>query len=372
MLTTFFRALLFLLIPGLAAGQSLNLSVSPQTSDNNTSTFLLDGDEISVDSSTLHFLKSGNEVQYQSFGVSADYSQISVLQWTEEEGEITLYDPAGNQLNSYSTITLGDEASFGVYPFNNGDVLLRDKIASFTFYDTFGDVFTSTSTSSQSEEGEAISEVAMSRSGETVVLYSPQIKRSGERGSQAQVMTADNEFEDIFFSSDRYLENVIVSDDGNIIVALTAKDGTNDEALIMDRFGNELNRISAEEDLIGASITNDAEHITLYSGGRVMVYSLTSGESLGATSFQSPILVANYFPSDNVILALTGSYSDNAGVLNNAEFRAVNLEQRSIASQAFSEPLGFHEGITPRLVRVSAGNYRLEGGSKMIEINANF
>lgn len=368
----FFRALILFLIPGVAAAQSLDLSVTPQTSDNNPSTFLLAEDEVSIGSNAIQFLSSGASVEYQNLGVSSDYSRVSVLQWTEGEGEIILYNSEGDELYSYSTITLGDAVSFGIYPFNNGNVLLRDKIANFTFYNTFGQIFTSTSTRSQSKEGEAISEVAMSRGGETIVLYSPKIKRNGNLGSKAKVMTGPKKFDDIFFSSDRYLKNVIVTDDGDIIVAITAKEGTDDQAIIMDRFGNELNRISADEDLIGASVSDGAEYITLYSGGRVMVFSLLSGESQGATSFRTPVFLADYFPADNLILALTGSYSERAGTLTGAEIRAINLEKRAITSENIPGPLGFHQAIPARLIRISADNYRLEGGSKQIEIEASF
>lgn len=367
------KIVIVLLFPSMALGQSLNVSIAEQTADNNRSTFTLGNSKVTFGSQSVRFLDGDTEQSYDVVGVSPDNTVISTLTWnSQEEGEITLYSPQGKKLNAFSTISLADEASFGLYPFNNGNTLLRDKIANFTFYDSFGEVVTSMSSSSQSKQGEAISEVATSATGNTVVIYNPKIKRNGELGSKAQVRTGVKEFEDIFFSSDRYLKNVTVSKDGNLIAAITAKQGTDDRVLIMDRYGNELNTISAEEDLKNVSFSDDLENITIYSGGRVMVHNTLSGESLGATSVSSPIMTADYFSEDNLILALTGNYSERSGVLNNVEFRAINLQQRSIASQQFSGVLGLNEAIELRLVRNSGNSYMLKGANKNILIRASF
>ncbi|WP_445665911.1 hypothetical protein [Fodinibius sp. AD559] len=367
-----FKILLFLLLPSMALGQSLNLSVTEQTADNNRSTFTLGNSKVTFSSQSIRFLDSETEQNYDAVGVSSDNSIISTLTWNGQEGEITLFTPKGEKLNTFSTVSLADETSFGLYPFNNGNTLLRDKIANFTFYDPFGEIVTSMSSSSQSTEGEAISEVARSATGNTIVIYNPKIKRNGELGSKAQVRTGDKEFEDIFFSSDRYLKNVTVSKDGSLIAAITAKNGTDDRVLILDKYGNELNTISAEEDLRGISFTDDLENITIYSGGRVMVHNTLNGESLGATSFSSPIITADYFPKDNLILALTGNHSERSGTLNSVELRAINLRQRSIASQQFRSPLGLNEVIELRLIRNSGNSYILKGGNKNILIRTNF
>lgn len=373
MLGTLLRTFIFLLFPAVVFGQSLNLSETQETTGNSTSTFLLDGGQISIDNQTIQFSATDNDVSFDVFGVSPDQSLVSVLQWNGQgEGEVFLYNSSGVELTSFESISIADEASFGLYPFNNGNSMLRDKIANFTFYDSFGEIVASMSSSSQSEEGEAISEVAISDNGKTVVIYNPKIKRNGELGSKAQVRTGKEEFEDVFNSSDRYLKDVTLSEDGDLIVAITAKQGTHDEVLIMDKYGNEINSLSVEEDLQGSVLSDDLEYLTLYSGGRVMVHSTINGESLGATSIRSPIKAANYFPQDNIILVVTGDYADQTGVLNGVEFRAINLQQRSIASKEFSAPLGFNDSIDAELVRNGANSYTLKGTSKEINIRANF
>jgi len=372
MVATIFRFLVIFLLPSMVLGQSLNLSVADQTADNNRNTFTLGNSEISFGSQSVGFLESDTEQNYDAVGVSPDNTIISTLTWEGQEGEVALYSTEGEKLNAFSTISLADKTSFGLYPFDNGNTLLRDKIANFTFYDSFGEIVTSMSSTSQSTEGEAISEVARSAAGNTVVIYNPKIKRNGELGSKAQVRIGTKEFEDIFFSSDRYLKNVTISKDGSLIAVVTAKQGTDDRVLIMDKYGNELNSISAEEDLKDVRFTDDLEHVTIYSGGRVMVYNTLSGESLGATSFRSPVITADYFPEDNLILALTGNYTERSGTLNNIEFRAINLQQRSIASKQFSGILGLNNAIKLRLVRDSGNSYMLKGANKNISIRANF
>lgn len=367
-----FKILLFLLFPSMALGQSLNISVAEHTADNNISTFTLGNSRVTFGSQSIRFLDSGREQSFDALGVSSDNNIISTLTWKNQEGEIVLYNPQGKKLTSFSTISLADKASFGLYPFSNGHTLLRDKIANFTFYDSFGEIVTSMSSSSQSTEGEAISELATSESGNTVVIYNPKIKRNGELGSKAQVRTGPKQFEDIFFSSDRYLKNVTVSKDGRLIAVITAKQGSDDKVLIMDQYGNELNTIKAEEDLKGVNFTDDLEQVTIYSGGRVMVYNTLSGESLGATSFRSPIMIADYFSDDHLILALTGNYFDRSGRLSNIEFRAINLKQRSIASQNFSGTLGLSQAINLQFIRNSLNSYTLTGANKMIDIRAYF
>ena len=372
MVATIVRILVFFLLPSMLLGQSLNVSVAEHTAGNDVSTFTLGNSNIVFGSQSIRFLDSDTEQTYDVVGVSPDNTVISTLTWDGQEGTISIYSPEGKKLNAFSTISLADETSFGLYPFNNGNTLLRDKIANFTFYDSFGDIVTSMSSSSQSTGGEAISEVVRSAAGNTVVIYNPKIKRNSELGSKAQVRTGTKSFEDIFFSSDRYLKNVTISKDGSLIALISAKQGTDDRVLILDQYGHELNTISAEEDLKDVRFTDDLEHITIYSGGRVMVYNTLSGESLGATSVRSPVIAADYFPVDNLILALTGNYSERSKTLNNVEFRAINLEQRSIASKQFPGALGLNTAIEPRLVRSSGNSYMLIGANKNILIRPNF
>lgn len=188
----------------------------------------------------------------------------------------------------------------------------------------------------------------------------------------AQVRMPDNSFDNIWFSTDRYLKNVSVSNDGTVITVVAASNGSSDEVIVMDRFGNELSSFTTDEDLIGAELSEDAGFITLYSGGRIQVFRTLSGERIGSTSMRSPLFKAEYFPEESIILALSGTYSENSGVLNSVEFHAINIEQRSIARQEFDTALGFDDRITAEFIRISPNKYRLVGASKHVDISANF
>lgn len=368
------RVLLIVLFPSIVLAQSLNLSVSAATQSNNRSTFLIDGNKIMITSDRLRFAGSGKTItNFVDVNVSVDESIVSVLQQSGDDGTISVYNAKGKLLTSYGTVTLGNsDPSKAIYSANNGHVLLRDNITQFSFYDTFGNIATSMSSSSQSKQGEKISEVVTSEDQSATVIYSPKIKRNGELASKVQAKRADNNFEQIFYSRDRYLKDVIISDNGDLVVLITAKSGAQDQAVIMDIYGNVLNSISVDDNLKSGAFSSDDGFITLYSSSRVMVYSLLEGDRLGSTSLDGTVFLADYFPKDNLILALTGDYTTGSGVMNDLSFEAINLEQRSIVSKGLSGSVGFTKAITPKLIRVSDDSYKLKGSSKEIRIEVGF
>lgn len=373
MISAILRLFVLILIPVSVTAQNLQVSVTSATSEHGSSTFQLQDNKVSVSEEGIAFPASGVQAGgFEAAGFSPDLSLAAVLNRNSGEGRALLFSSGGDTLNAISTMALsGDDPSFAVYPLDNGGVLIRNNITNFTFYNTFGEIETSMSSSSQSEEGELISEVAFSSDGSTLVIYNPKIRRNGDIGSQAQVRTS-SDFENIYSSRDRHLKDVSVSDDGTVITLVTAKSGEDDVVIAMDRFGNELNTFISGEDLAGTSLSEDAEYITLYSRGRIQVYETLSGERIGSTSIRSPVFMAAYFPEDNIILALSGNYSENANVLNSVEFHAINIQQRSIARQDLSTGLHLHDRIIPELSRISANRYRLSGMNKHIDISASF
>ncbi len=374
MISIIFRLFVLALIPISVGAQSLQLSSTSATSGNNSSTFELENGAVTISSENIAIQQSGvRGGNLAAAGFSTDLSKVGLLSRNQQDDRAILMNSRGDTLNAFSTISLSeDDPSFGIYPFNSGHLFIRDNITNFTFYDTFGEIETNMSSSSQTEEGEVISEVVLSVDGSTLVIYNPKISRNGQLGSQAQVRLSDNSFDNIYFSTNRYLKEVSVSNDGTVIIAVTARDGTSDEVLVMDRFGNELNSFTTDEDLIGAELSEDAGYITLYSGGRIQVFRTLSGERIGSTSIRSPLFKATYFPEESIILAVSGNYSENRDVLNSVEFHAVNIEQRSIARSEFNTSIGFDDRITSEFIRISPNRYRLVGSSRHVDITANF
>ena len=374
MLITTLRILVLILLPALALGQSISVSASSNTANNNTSTFMLADGEVTIGTSEIQFDQSGTVVNgYEDLAIAPDLTVVGVLQRGPEGGKVSLFNSAGVNLNSHGVASLSaNDPSLAVYALNNGEAFTQSNINRFTFYNTFGEISTSISSSSQSKEGEAISEVAISENGATIVIYNPKIKRSGNLGSKAQIKLPGGAFENIFFSQDRFIKNIKVSKDGSILGIITSNQGQGDELIIMDKLGNEINRIKAQEPLKGFTFSENARNVTIYSQGRVMVYPTTGGSRLGSTSLRNQVFLAQYFPEDNLILILTGRFSESSEVLRDVEIRGIDLKQRKIASETYSEALGLHNALTPSFEQVSDRQYQLKGASRLLMISTDF
>lgn len=372
MVTKYFKVFVFLVLPLSTTAQSLNVSVQG-TSGNNASAFALSEGSVSFDKAQVRFPSGAVISNFLDYGVSPDLSVVGFLSTAGGNSKALVMDSEGDTLSSFDVTSLSsDDPSVAVYPSNTGAVLVRDNIASFSFYDTFGQIITQVTSSSQSKEGEAISEVAMDPRAQTIVIYNPQIKRNGQLGSQAQLLNASNKLENVYSNSRRVIKNVVVSSDGQFIMLLTASSGSEDEIVIMDRFGNELNVINTDEDIQDVRLSGDAEYITLISERRVLVFDMLQGKRLGSTSLRSPLVVAEYFPEDEIILAMTGDVYSATGIVNNIDFHAIHLGKRQVARESLSSSVRLNGAIRHDLIRTGSSRYRLKGANKQIEIRAAF
>lgn len=365
-------SLFLLFFPVFSAAQSLSVNVRDHAAGSNV--FQLEAGAVSVNSSGIRFLASGKRASgFAAYGISPDLSVVGTIVSNYEGTFVTVYNSAGDTLvaNAIHQVSEGDP-SLALYPLNTGEVLVRDNINRFNGYDTFGNRIIEVSSSSQSEEGEVISEVASDPAGKTTVIYNPKIRRNGGLGSRARILDPAGSLQDIYFSNKCILKQVKVSGNGQFIALVTASEGSADEVIFIDRYGNELNRIQSDEDLAGVQISPGAGYLTLYSTRRVLVYEALSGERVGSTSFRSSLYLAAYFPNDNVIIGLAGEYFENSGILNNAEFHAIHLGKRQLARHETGAGMVFNSAISPRLVRTSAYSYRLLGTNKEINIRADF
>lgn len=365
---------LFLLLPVLGYSQSLDLSIENSTAENGYSTFRLGQTNVTFSDNSIDFSGSnGRFSDYMTFGVSPDHTTIGVLQNAVEGARAYLLDTTGDTLITYPTISLNyDDPSLAVYPLNSGSTLIRNNIANFTLYNSFGNIVTSGSGSSQSEEGEVISKVAMDANGKTVLIYVPKIKGNGGLGSTANLLRENNSTDNIFFSSDRQISFGGVSENGQFVILITAREGTGNQVIIMDRFGNELNTITSDEDLTSARLTSDGSYITLLSSRRALVYSTIGGERIGSTSFRTPLLMAQYFPEDATIVGITGNPVENTEILKEIEFHAIHIGQSEIARRELNGALGMSSEIRVEFERLASGRYRMTGANKSINLDASF
>ena len=374
MIKKYLLGLTLLSISSVCTAQSLTVNTVDNTARNNVSTFNLEEGKASFGSRQVNFITGNTSMaNYLAYGVSNDRSLLAFLKGTGPNSRLTLTNSLGATLSSFEIVNLvqGDP-SLAVYPANTGEVLVRDNIANFNFYDSFGDLIKNLSGSSQSKGGEAISEAVLSPDAGTVVLYTPKIKRENQLGSQVQYVDNTMNLKSLFFSTDRYIETLELTENGQFVIFVTSKEATNDAVHVEDRYGNEISVITTDEDLQGAYLSEDAQTVTAYSGRRVLIFDVLTGERIAGTSFRSGVIAVKYFPQDNTILALTGSYDEDTGTAENIDVHAIDIEERKVERKPYGSSIGFNKAVDHRFVRLGTNRYKLIGTSKHLEIEVSF
>lgn len=253
------------------------------------------------------FLQRSNGINLMSYNAKGDLFIERTLQF---------FTPSDNTINTYQ--------------FDNGEIVLRDNVANFTFLNAKGETSYQVSNSSGSTDGEQESQLASNPFGSTIVLYNPVIAYGSETGSRAQIVYGEQDTDLFFNSREDEIRDVRISESGEFITLVTTGVGGN-TASVYDRFGNELFQQTSDEDLIGATLSTDATHLTIYSSGRVQVYEIPSGNRLGSASSRSSILFAGYDPEAQTIIALGGSQSGM--IIEEPEITAVSISEREIARE---------------------------------------
>lgn len=374
MFKKYLLGLLLLSFTAVCSAQSLSVNAVDNTARNGTSIFNLEQGKISFQGGGIQFITGNTSISnYIDYGVSEDLSILAYIKGNNENSKVTVTNSLGQPLNEFDITDLSPgDPSIAVYPANTGEVLVRDNIAAFNFYNSFGELIRTLSSSSQSEGGEAISEAVISPTGETAVLYTPKIKRDGKLGSQVQYVDRSMNLQSLFFSTERYIKTLHVSADGQFIIFVTAKEGTDDRIHLSDRYGNDLSILSTDENLQGAILSDDAGVVTAYSSRRVLVFDAFSGKRIAGTSFRSDVIAVDYFPQDNTILAMTGSFNEDTGVADNLEFHAIDIERRKVERKDYDSSIGFSKAIGHRFVRLGSYRYKLVGTSKHLELRVRF
>ncbi len=308
-------------------------------------------------------------VKSQSLKVTSTPSSSKILKAEVLDKAITLKDVDGQIITSgtYNTPDQSDP-SFKTYALKNGGVIVRENIANFLVYDSFGKVVRSISNSTQSKGGESISEVAADANGKTIVLYNPKVISNGKSGSRAKVIGLNQTELDIFYSDNRVIRTVKVSESGEFIAIATAKEGTDDEVIIIDRYGNRVNSVSFDQEIVGMNLYGSGSTLTVYSNSRAAVYNVLNGKRIGSSSFRSPVRFANYSSSDKTIIALTGDIKGDS--ISKVELHAVNIGARKVVRGSYSSSIV--ELTEPVLERVGRFSYVLKGYSKDLSVRATF
>lgn len=307
----------------------------------------------------------------QSLKISESSGSNNFLNATLNGNTVQVTEQNGAVINSGEYKLDTDDPSFKIYPLQNGAYIIRENIANFVLFDSFGSVIRPISNSTQSKDGEKISELATDPMGKTIVLYNPQIRNGNNRGSQAKVIGLENSEQIIFYREDQEIKAVRVAESGEFIAIASGKEGSDNEVVVMDRYGNEIRTITFDQEVKGLNLYGSGSTLTVYSEGRVAVYNVLSGERLGSSSFRgAPLQFANYSGSDQTIVGLTGDL--NGTTLSNIEIRIINVAARKITSQEFSGTVEISDLDNISLNRTGRFSYSLTGMSKDLNLNASF
>ncbi len=363
---------LFLLFPLLAftaSAQSITVTHNPDHSGFNTTTFPSKNGTVSVLNGSIQF--AGEQFfDPASWAISNQRSKLSFLMRREAlllnsfddngvkliEKELEFFDPSDNTLK--------------VYQFDDGRAVVRDNVASFTFFDAKGEQVYVISNTSQSVDGERESQLSSDKAGRTIVLYNPVIAYGSDTGSRARMVFGENHLETLFSSTEREIKSLNVSDDG-AYVSMIVTTGSTDEILVFDRFGNQIFSLIPDDQVRGVTLTRNATHLTTFAGNRMQVYEILSGDRIGSASSQATIVYAEYLPEDDVILGLGGSLS-NTGIIASPTVTAVHIGRRQIAREQVDLPLAqLHKGSIS-FTRNSSGRYTVNGMNREIEIKVGF
>ncbi|MDR9364539.1 MAG: hypothetical protein RI575_04310 [Balneolaceae bacterium] len=324
-----FTVLIFISYSPSLFSQSIEIESDPAQSSFSDNTFSA-GDGTVIVSGNQFVLGSAQIANPEAWSFSSSNRRASFLQRSNginlmsynAEGDLFIeralqfFTPSDNTINTYQ--------------FDNGDIVLRDNVANFTFLNAKGETSYQVSNSSGSTDGEQESQLASNPFGNTIVLYNPVIAYGAETGSRAQIVYGEQDTDLFFNSREDEIRDVRISESGEFITLITTGAGGH-TATVYDRFGNELFQQTSDEDLIGATLSTDATHLTTYSSGRVQVYEIPSGNRLGSASSRSSILFAGYDPEAQIIIALGGSQSGMT--IEEPEITAVSISEREIARE---------------------------------------
>ncbi|WP_018126921.1 hypothetical protein [Balneola vulgaris] len=290
-----------------------------------------------------------------------------------ESGEVQVKEVSGSLINTVAHTKPSSDPSFKTYGLANGSIIVRENIANFVKYNVLGKTEWAISNSTQSSGGESISELATDPQARTIVLYNPKVKSSGKDGSRAKVVGIgkNDGTTDIYYSADRIIRTVRVAESGEFIAIATGKAGTDDEIVIVDRFGNQIQTITFDQEVKGLNLYGSGSTLTVFSAGRVAVYSVMDGKRIASSSFRNgEVQFANYSSSDQSIIALTGTVEGD--LIKEGEVRIVNVAARKIASKEVAGALQFVNLDDITLNRTSRFTYRITGFDKDLRVNAKF
>ncbi|WP_234572711.1 hypothetical protein [Rhodohalobacter sp. 614A] len=362
-----FTAILFFCSSSLLFSQNINIESPADQNSYSTNTFSANGGTITI-SNDQFVLGSTTVTNPVAWSLSSSNQKASFLQ--RENGiNLMSYNSEGELLAQRNMeFFVPTDNTVNTYQFDSGRIVLRDNVANFTFLNSKAETAYSVSNSSGSMDGERESQLAADASGNTIVLYNPVISFGSQTGSRAQLVYGDRNTEVFFNSRTEEIQNLRVSDDGSFITILL-NGGGGSRIAIFDRFGNEIFDIESDENLVGATLNENASHLTIYSSGRVQVYEIPDGGRVGSASSRSSIIFAGYDPGSQTIIALGGT--QNGIEISEPEITAVSISAREIARQEVPFSISTLDANRLDLAKNGA-KYEIEGLNRRLFVGVSF
>lgn len=349
--------------------RQLTIQAVSEHSSNSQNQYPLDGGMLESDRGYFTIGESG-VFNPESWSISYQNQKAGFLETRDQSVYLTIFETSGEKIvdRQLDFFDVNDE-TLKLYLFDDGRSVTRDNVANFTFFDPDGELIYSVSNSSQSSEGERESELAADAYGKTIVLYNPVINYGESIGSRAKVVFSERDQHVFFRDESTQILQVKVSESGSYITLLTG-DGANYGVYIFDRFGNELNQFSFEDEQKGVSISDDAQFVTVYSGGRTQVLDALSGERVGSTSSRSPVIYSRYFEEDDVILVFGGVQEGNR--IDRPAMSAIHIGKREILREEINESISIYDVDRLSITRLQRNSFRIDGLNRSLKVEAGF
>lgn len=366
--------LLMLQMASVAYGQSIDVTPTGRSADNSVQTFPMDRADLTLQGRQVTVNGDHGQTRIGSaltYDLSGNSSYLGAVH-TDNDLRASIIDGGGEEVVDLTLDWVNPfDETLGIMTFNDGRFVVRDNVVNFTFYGSEGSLLYSASNSSGSTGGEVVSEMRSDPAGTTVVLTNPRINYSSGQGARARVVAGEETIYDLFESRERTLKYASVTPNGSFVILITEQAGTQDQVLVTDRFGNRIAELSTDEELVGATLSERGEFLTIYSSGRAQVYRTDNLERLGSTSFRVNVNYAFYSDADKQIVALCGTRSQNNRI-SNPEIHAIHLEQRSIARTNLNYPLAWMDESHLQMERQGSGQFELTGLNRDLRIVTRF
>lgn len=365
-------AILFLSITVSGYAQSVTAIFAADHQTNSPTEFPLKEGVLSTAQSAYEFGSGDSRVSIMTpidVALSPDRATIGVVRFDGElVGEV--YSHTGRQLTrkELEFVDPSDETIM-ISVAENGEFVVRDNVANFTFFDAAGNEGFTLSNATQAPGGEQPSGISWPAAGEAAILYNPVIQYDDSRGSRISVAVGDRDAAEIYRSQSRTISNLSLSESGNFITFLSTGNGDN-RVIVIDRHGNELLDFEPDIDITGFELSEDAAYLTIFSENRVQVYRTSDMERLGSSTSRTRIVYASYQPEENMIITLGGQMSNNT--INNPELTAIHVVQRQLDRHQLDGNISIKDPSDLKIKRVSAGNYRIKGINRPIDVTASF